>query len=87
MTEPNTDELNDHFKRLIIMVLKLDDKEIVESRVHTASVNGSNFIIHLRVMINGQEPTPHQSQAIIAALRHFGLPGIRVTDFHIPAEA
>ncbi len=86
MTEPDTDELSDHFKRLVAMVLKLDE-QVVETKVHAVSVDGSNYMIHMNVMINGREPTPRQAQAIVVALKHFGLPGIRVTDFHIPAEA
>jgi hypothetical protein len=86
MNEPDTDELSGHLRHLVSAVLKLDE-EVVQAKVHAVSVDGSNYMIHLNIMINGREPAPKQAQAIVIALRHFGLPGIRVTDFHVPAEA
>lgn len=86
MSEPDTDEMSEYFKHLVESVLKLGDG-VVQTKVHAVSVDGSNYMIHMNVMINGKEPTSRQAQAIVVALKHFGLPGIRVTDFHIPAEA
>jgi hypothetical protein len=86
MTEPDTDELSEHLRDLVSRVLRLDEK-VVQAKAHAVSVDGSNYIIHLNIMINGREPSSRQAQGIVAALKLFGLPGIRVTDFRIPAEA
>jgi hypothetical protein len=84
--EPNTDEMSQHLRRLVSLVLEIDEG-IVESKVQAVPCEDGSYICHLSLQLNGKEPTKEQERAIIFALQRFGFPGIRVTSLRVPAEA
>jgi hypothetical protein len=86
MKEPNTDAMDQHLRKFVATVLKLDESA-VQSKIEAVALEGTQYMFHMHVMINGKEPSQHQAKAIMVAIKHYGFPGIRVTNFHVPAEA
>lgn len=86
MTEPNTEEMSQHLKRLVATVLDIEERS-VESKVEAIPLDDGSYICHLNVTLSGKEPTKEQERVIVHALRSYGFPGIRVTNLRIPAEA
>jgi hypothetical protein len=86
MAEPNTDEMSQHLRRLVSLVLEVDEA-VVESKVQTVPCEDGSYICHLSLKLSGKEPTKAQEQVIFFALQRFGFPGIRITSLKIPAEA
>ncbi len=88
MNQSDTDKINDHLRRLVSILLKVDE-DLVQSKVDVipSPSQTGGYICHMQVMIDGKEPTKRQERAIIFAVQRYGFPGIRVTSLHIPAKA
>ena len=86
MTEPDTEEMSQHLKRLVATVLDMEERSI-ESKVEAIPLDDGSYICHLNVTLGGMEPTKEQERIIVHALKRYGFPGIRVTSLRVPAEA
>lgn len=86
MNKPNVDAINRHFQKLVSKVLNVETNRI-QSGVTIVPTENKNSLIHVRLMIDGGEPTKEQGKKVMEALEHVGLPGIRLTNIKLALQA
>ncbi len=82
----NPEEMNEHVKHIVSLALMVEEN-LVESNVEIIELENGRYICHLHIMLDGKDLTQRQSNIAIHALKYYGLPGVRITDVQIPAEA
>ena len=84
MSEPS--DVNDHVKHILSIALMVEEDHI-ESNVEIIELEDGKYLCCLSVMLDGKDLTQRQSNMAVHALKYYGLPGVRITDVQIAAEA
>ena len=79
-------EINDHVKQIIAFALKIDEKRVF-SDVQLIPLENGNYLCHMDIKIDGKDLNQRQVDVAVVLLRQFGLPGVRILNVQIPAEA
>jgi hypothetical protein len=80
------DDVNDHVRHIVSIALEIEEEHI-QSEISVVELEKGKYICHLDLKLDGKELTQRQTNAAIHALKHFGLPGVRILDLQVPAKA